>query len=74
MPATAAAGHGRAAFAFIFVTVLIDMLALGIVIPVLPGLIVEFSGGNTASGATIYGLFGSIFAAPRPAAVAAEVE
>jgi len=44
---------GRAAFAFIFVTVVIDMLALGIVIPVLPHLIVEFSGGDTAWGATI---------------------
>ena len=54
---------GRAAFAFIFVTVVIDMLALGIVIPVLPHLIVEFSGGDTAWGATIYGLFSSVFAA-----------
>ena len=30
----------RAAFAFIFVTVLLDMLALGIIIPVLPRLVV----------------------------------
>ena len=29
----------RAAFAFIFVTVLLDMIALGIVVPVLPKLI-----------------------------------
>jgi DHA1 family tetracycline resistance protein-like MFS transporter len=61
--ATNASSHGRAAFAFIFVTVVIDMVALGIMIPVLPGLIVEFSGGNTAYGAVIYGLFGSVFAA-----------
>jgi len=54
---------GRAAFAFIFVTVLIDMMALGIIIPVLPRLIVDFSGGDTAWGATIYGLFASVFAA-----------
>jgi MFS transporter, DHA1 family, tetracycline resistance protein len=46
MRATAAARHGRAAFAFIFVTVLIDMRAFGIIIPVRPGLIVEFSGGD----------------------------
>ena len=30
---------GRAAFAFIFVTVLLDMLALGIIVPVLPELV-----------------------------------
>ena len=38
----------RAAFAFIFVTVLLDMMAIGIVIPVLPGLIVGFMGGDAA--------------------------
>jgi DHA1 family tetracycline resistance protein-like MFS transporter len=54
---------GRAAFAFIFVTIVIDMLALGIIIPVLPRLIVDFSGGDTAWGATIFGLFASVYAA-----------
>jgi DHA1 family tetracycline resistance protein-like MFS transporter len=52
----------RAAFAFIFVTVLLDMLALGIIIPVLPKLVVEFKGGDTASASEIYGLFGSAWA------------
>ena len=33
---TQAAQPGRAAFVFIFITVLLDMLALGIIIPVLP--------------------------------------
>jgi DHA1 family tetracycline resistance protein-like MFS transporter len=55
--------HGRAAFAFIFVTVLLDMLALGIIVPVLPALVVSLSGGETARGATIYGVFGTTFAA-----------
>ncbi len=32
----------RAAFVFVFITVLLDMLALGIVIPVLPKLVVDF--------------------------------
>lgn len=53
----------RAAFVFIFVTVLLDMLALGIIVPVLPALVVSFRAGNTASGATIYGLFGTTWAA-----------
>jgi MFS transporter, DHA1 family, tetracycline resistance protein len=57
------AGHGRAAFVFIFVTVLLDMLALGIIVPVLPALVVSFRGGDTASAATIYGLFGTTWAA-----------
>ena len=53
-PATAAqaAPAGRAAFAFIFITVLLDMLALGIIIPVLPGLVVGFMGGDTAGGSS----------------------
>ena len=53
----------NAAFIFIFITVLLDMLALGIIVPVLPGLIVFFRGGNTASAAAIYGVFGSVWAA-----------
>jgi DHA1 family tetracycline resistance protein-like MFS transporter len=52
----------RAAFVFIFVTVLLDMLAIGIIIPVLPKLVVEFVGGNTESAATIVGLFGTAWA------------
>ena len=38
----------RAAFIFVFVTVLLDMLALGMVLPVLPKLIENFLGGDTA--------------------------
>jgi DHA1 family tetracycline resistance protein-like MFS transporter len=56
-------GHGRAAFVFIFITVLLDMLALSVILPVLPELVVALSGGQTARGATIYGLFGTTFAA-----------
>jgi DHA1 family tetracycline resistance protein-like MFS transporter len=53
----------RPAFAFIFITVLLDMLALGVMIPVLPKLVVEFLGGDNARAATIYGLFGTVWAA-----------
>jgi DHA1 family tetracycline resistance protein-like MFS transporter len=61
-PAAAVASPRRAAFAFVFVTVLLDMLALGIIIPVLPKLVVDFVGGNAAEGARIYGLFGTAWA------------
>ena len=43
----------RAAFVFIFITVLLDMLALGIIIPVLPKLVVGFMGGDAARAAEI---------------------
>src|SRR5258707_3730820 len=52
----------RAAFAFIFVTVLLDMLALGIVIPVLPKLVLDFAGGDAVRGADYLGLFGTAWA------------
>ncbi len=52
-----------AAFLFIFVTVVLDMLAVGIIVPVLPSLITQFRGGDTASAATIYGLFATTWAA-----------
>lgn len=38
------------------------MFALGIIIPVLPKLIEDFMGGNTAKAATIYGVFGTVWA------------
>ena len=40
----------QAAFIFIFATVLLDMLAIGIIIPVLPKLIVDFVGGGPSTG------------------------
>jgi DHA1 family tetracycline resistance protein-like MFS transporter len=51
-----------AAVIFIFVTLLLDMLALGIVIPILPKLIESFVDNDTASAASIFGLFGTAWA------------
>lgn len=53
----------KAALAFIFVTVVLDMLALGITIPVLPKLILGFEGGDSAKAAAVFGIFGTLFAA-----------
>ena len=53
----------NAAVVFIFVTVVLDVLALGIIVPVLPALVVDFLGGDTAGAARTYGLFGSAWAA-----------
>src|SRR5262245_14375555 len=61
--APSAPGVGRpAAVAFIFVTVVMDVLALGIVIPVLPKLVESFLGGDTARAARVFGLFGTTWA------------
>ena len=50
------------AVAFIFVTVLIDVLAIGLIIPVLPRLVEQFMGGDTARAAGVYGAFGTAWA------------
>ncbi|MDQ1450845.1 MAG: transporter, family, tetracycline resistance protein, partial [Acidobacteriaceae bacterium] len=52
----------RAAAAFIFVTITLDMLAMGMIAPVLPQLITSFMGNNTASGAEMFGIFGTVWA------------
>jgi DHA1 family tetracycline resistance protein-like MFS transporter len=52
----------KAAVLFILVTVLLDMLSFGIIIPVLPKLVEEFLGGDTAQAAIIYGLMGTAWA------------
>jgi DHA1 family tetracycline resistance protein-like MFS transporter len=56
------AGSRHAGFVFIFITVLLDMLAIGMIIPVLPKLVVDFLAGDTARAATVYGLFGTVWA------------
>lgn len=52
----------KATFGFIFITVLLDMLAIGIIIPVLPQLVLNFMHGNTVDASRIFGWFGTIFA------------
>jgi MFS transporter, DHA1 family, tetracycline resistance protein len=61
-PMPAAPGARRAALSFIFVTVLLDMLALGIIVPVLPRLVVDFVQGDTARAAKAIGLFTTAWA------------
>jgi MFS transporter, DHA1 family, tetracycline resistance protein len=52
----------HAALGFIFVTVMLDMLAFGIAAPTLPKLISDFLGGNTARASEYLGLFVTTFA------------
>ena len=50
------------AVVFIFVTILLDMFALGLIMPVLPKLVESFVDNDTASAARIFGLFGTAWA------------
>jgi DHA1 family tetracycline resistance protein-like MFS transporter len=55
-------GKRNAALIFIFITVLIDVLSFGLIIPVLPGLVRQFTGGNFAQASMWIGVFGFLFA------------
>src|SRR5712672_2339646 len=52
----------RGAVAFIFVTILLDMFALGLILPILPKLVESFVDNDTANAARIFGLFGTAWA------------
>lgn len=62
-PSPTLTGPRRAAVVFVFITVMLDMLALGIIIPVLPRLILSFVADDTARAAAVYGVFGTSWAA-----------
>jgi MFS transporter, DHA1 family, tetracycline resistance protein len=50
-PALPKGGPRKAALLFIFATALMDIISLGIMIPVLPNLVKQFAGGDTALAA-----------------------
>jgi DHA1 family tetracycline resistance protein-like MFS transporter len=56
------APSSRSALAFILVTVTLDVLALGLMIPILPKLVEGMLGGDTPEAARVYGWFGTAFA------------
>ena len=61
-PAVPPPAARRAAFIFIFITLALNMLALGIIVPVLPQLIVNMRGGDQVSAAHWIGLFATLWA------------
>jgi MFS transporter, DHA1 family, tetracycline resistance protein len=54
---------GKPAFIFVFITVALDMMAVGITAPVLPKLIIGFRAGDVASAAAWVGIFATLWAA-----------
>src|ERR1700681_1776915 len=60
--ASLAGAPRRGAGGFIFVTILLDMFALGLILPILPKLVESFVDNDTANAARIFGLFGTVWA------------
>jgi len=52
----------QAALPFIIVTVLLDMLGIGLIIPVLPKLVTTMYGGDLSAGSTVFGWFAASYA------------
>lgn len=48
--------------AFIFITLLLDILGIGLIIPVLPKLVESFTGNNIESASSVYGIMVAVYA------------
>jgi DHA1 family tetracycline resistance protein-like MFS transporter len=57
-----AAAPRKPSLGFIFITLVLLVLGFGIIIPVLPGLVTQFEGGNIAQGSNYYGTLVGVFA------------
>jgi DHA1 family tetracycline resistance protein-like MFS transporter len=51
----------KPALRFIFVTLFLDILGIGLIIPILPKLIEQFSGGNVSAASHTYGWLASLY-------------
>lgn len=52
----------KAAVPFILITILIDMLGIGLIVPVLPSLVTTMYGGTLSEGSTVFGWFVASYA------------
>jgi len=50
------------ALKFIFITLLLDILGIGIIVPILPGLVKELLQGGVSDAAKVYGILGALYA------------
>lgn len=47
---------------FIFITLLLDILGIGLVVPLMPRMVEQFTGGGPANAALFYGVFAALYA------------
>lgn len=47
---------------FIFITLLLDILGIGLVVPLMPRMVEQFTGGGPAQAALLYGVFAALYA------------
>ncbi|MDP9106093.1 MAG: tetracycline resistance MFS efflux pump, partial [Candidatus Eremiobacteraeota bacterium] len=52
----------QAALIFVFITVALDMIALGVIAPVFVPLVEQFMHGDVRHAANVVGVFGTVFA------------
>lgn len=50
------------ALSFILITLVLDILGIGLIVPILPALVKQFSGGNTADAADASGWLSAVYA------------
>ena len=51
----------KPAVAFIFITLFLDILGVGLIVPILPKLIEEFKGGDVEQAAQMVGLMAALY-------------
>src|SRR5438045_9707686 len=51
----------RPALAFIFVTLVLDILGIGLIVPILPKLVEHFQGENVSAASYTFGLLGALY-------------
>lgn len=52
----------RPAVIFIFITLVLDILGIGLVVPVLPKLVQHYQGGDVTAGSNVYGMLAALYA------------
>jgi DHA1 family tetracycline resistance protein-like MFS transporter len=52
----------KPALSFIFITLTLDILGIGLIVPILPKLIEQYQGGNVAAASSSYGLLYALYA------------
>ena len=51
----------KPALAFVFVTLVLDILGIGLIIPILPRLIESLCGGNVSAASSVYGSLAALY-------------